>query len=131
MEERLSQFLGLSAKEIGRWGGGRKKLTGNIDIALMQSLVRKGTVNDMVADYGHLVVDECHHLSAHSFELVARRAKAKLSRSVGNHRAEGRASSHHLHAMRSRMHRVDARRQAAERPFTHEVRAADGLLPGR
>ena len=44
----------------------------------MQSLVRKGVVDDRVAAYGHLVVDECHHLSARSFELVARRAKARF-----------------------------------------------------
>ena len=72
--ERLSPFLGMSSKMIGWLGGGRKKLTGTLDVALIQSLVRKGAVDDRVADYGHLVVDECHHLSARSFELVARRA---------------------------------------------------------
>ncbi len=39
--ERLSSFLSVSAKAIGRLGGGRKKLTGVLDVALMQSLVRK------------------------------------------------------------------------------------------
>ncbi len=129
--ERLSQFLGLSAKEIGRWGGGRKKLTGNIDIALMQSLVRKGTVNDMVADYGHLVVDECHHLSAHSFELVARRAKAKFV--LGLSATVARKDGHHpiiFMQCGPVRHRVDARQQAAERPFTHEVLVRPtGFLP--
>lgn len=120
--ERLSQFLGMSAKDIGRWGGGRKKLTGNIDIALMQSLVRKGTVNDMVADYGHLAVDECHHLSAHSFDLVARRAKAKFV--LGLSATVARKDGHHpiiFMQCGPVRHRVDARQQAAERPFTHEV----------
>ena len=54
----------MPAKSIGRLGGGRKKLTGRIDVALIQSLVRKGVVHDCVGSYGHLVVDECHHLSA-------------------------------------------------------------------
>ena len=40
--DRLSHFLGVPPKEIGRWGGGKKKLTGRIDVALMQSLVRQG-----------------------------------------------------------------------------------------
>jgi superfamily II DNA or RNA helicase len=31
-----------------------------------------------VAQYGHLIVDECHHLAAHSFENVARQAKAQF-----------------------------------------------------
>src|SRR5260370_10034270 len=76
--ERLSEFLGVPAKTIGRLGGGRKKLTGMLDVALVQSLAHKGTVDDRIGDYGHLVVDECHHVSAHSFELVARRAKARF-----------------------------------------------------
>ena len=62
--ERLSEFLGISPKDIGRLGGGRKKLTGRVDVATFQSLVRKGVVKDCVADYVHVIVDECHHLSA-------------------------------------------------------------------
>ena len=56
--ERLNSFLDVSAKSIGRLGGGRRKLTGVIDVALMQSLVRKDVVDDRVSDYGHLVVDD-------------------------------------------------------------------------
>jgi superfamily II DNA or RNA helicase len=74
----LSTFLGLPTKAIGRIGGGKKKPTGMLDVALIQSLVRKGVVDDVVGEYGHLVVDECHRLSAPSFEQVARRAKAKF-----------------------------------------------------
>ena len=62
--ERLAMFLDVPAKSIGRLGGGRKTLTGRIDVALIQSLVRKGVVHDCVGSYGHLVVDECHHLPA-------------------------------------------------------------------
>ena len=43
----------------------------------MQSLCRQGEVNALVEDYGHIVVDECHHLSAFSFEAILKRAKAK------------------------------------------------------
>src|SRR4026209_990311 len=64
--ERLSTFLEMPAKSIGRIGGGRNRPTGMLDIAILQSLVRKGVVNDCVAEYGHVIVDECHHLSAHS-----------------------------------------------------------------
>ena len=39
-------------------------------MAIIQSLVRKDVVSDLLGDYGHLVVDECHHLSAQSFEQV-------------------------------------------------------------
>ena len=76
--ERLVQFLGVTKKEIGKLGGGYKKLNGRLDIALIQSVVRKGEVDDRIADYGHVIIDECHHLSARSFELAISRAKAKF-----------------------------------------------------
>lgn len=120
--ERLSQFLDLDKKEIGRLGGGRNKLTGRIDVAIIQSMVRKGEVKDLVADYGHLVVDECHHLSARSFEMVARRAKAKYV--LGLSATVARKDGHHpiiFMQCGPVRHRVDARQQAAERPFSHEV----------
>jgi hypothetical protein len=40
-------------------------------------VIKLGRLADLVAGYGHLVVDECHHLSAVSFETVARALKAK------------------------------------------------------
>jgi hypothetical protein len=66
--ERLTTFLSIDAAGIGTIGGGKRKPTTQIDIALIQSLVRNGEVSDLVGDYGHLIVDECHHLSAASFE---------------------------------------------------------------
>lgn len=130
--ERLSGFLGLAPKEIGRWGGGKRKLTGRIDVALIQSLSRHEVVVPLVENYGHLVIDECHHLSARSFELVARRARARfvtgLSATVT--RKDGRHPIIFMQCGPVR-HRVDARRQAAERPFTHEVRVRPtGFIPG-
>ncbi|MBE0545169.1 MAG: DUF559 domain-containing protein, partial [Verrucomicrobia bacterium] len=110
------------ALQIGRLGGGQKKLTGVLDVALVQSLVRKDVVNDCIANYGHLVVDECHHLSAHSFELVARRAKAKFF--TGLSATVARKDGHHpiiFMQCGPIRHRVDAKQQAATRPFTHSV----------
>ncbi len=46
-------------------------------MALLQSLSRKGEVNDIVANYGHVIVDECHHIPAFTFEQVVKQAKAK------------------------------------------------------
>lgn len=120
--ERLSAFLGLPAENIRRLGGGRKQLTGKLDVALIQSLVRKGVVDDRVAAYGHLVVDECHHLSARSFELVARRAKARFV--AGLSATVTRKDGHHpiiFMQCGPVRHRVDAKQQAAARPFAHQV----------
>jgi len=120
--ERLSEFLGISPKEIGRMGGGRKKLTGRIDVAIIQSLVRKGVVKDCVDDYGHVIIDECHHLSAHSFELVARRTKARYV--LGLSATVTRKDGHHpiiFMQCGPVRHHVDARAEASARPFEHSV----------
>ncbi len=120
--ERLRAFLDLPPKSIGYIGGGRKKPNGTLDVALIQSLVRKGVVDDRVAEYGHLIVDECHHLSAHSFEQVARRAKAKFV--TGLSATVTRKDGHHPIVFMQCgpvRHRVDARQQAAARPFEHTV----------
>jgi superfamily II DNA or RNA helicase len=75
--ERLAAFLDLFVDSIGQIGGGKSRTTGIVDGAIIQSLYRKGEVKDLVAEYGHIVVDECHHLSAVSFEQVMRRVRAK------------------------------------------------------
>ncbi len=75
--EQLSVFLGLPKKSIGVLGGGKRRPTGQVDVAMLQSLVRKGQVADLVAGYGHVVVDECHHVSASSFERVLAEVKAR------------------------------------------------------
>lgn len=121
--ERLRTFLQIDPKQVGIIGGGKRKPTGVIDVALIQSLVRKGEVADIVADYGHLVVDECHHLSAASFELVARRSKARYI--VGLSATVARKDGHHpiiFMQCGPVRHRVDARVQAAERGIRHRAR---------
>ncbi len=121
--ERLQSFLSVMDGDIGTIGGGKRKPTGRIDIALIQSLVRNGEVSDLVADYGHLIVDECHHLSAVSFELVARRTKARYV--LGLSATVARKDGHHpiiFMQCGSVRYRVDAKSQAATRSFTHKVR---------
>lgn len=120
--DRLSTFLAIPAKSIGRIGGGKKKPTGIIDVAIIQSLVRKGIVDDLIEQYGHVIVDECHHLSAASFEQVARRAKAKFI--TGLSATVTRKDGHHpiiFMQCGPVRHRVDSKEQAAARPFEHLV----------
>jgi superfamily II DNA or RNA helicase len=74
---RLASFLNLAEGGIGQIGTGKKKTTGEIDVAMIQSLSRKGVVSDIVANYGHVIIDECHHISAFTFELVLKRIRAK------------------------------------------------------
>ena len=120
--ERLSAFLGLPRKSIGRIGGGRNRPSGLLDVAVIQSLVKKGVVDDRVAGYGHLIVDECHHLSAHSFEQVARGATARFV--AGLSATIARKDGHHpiiFMQCGPVRHRVNDRAQAKARPFEHHV----------
>jgi superfamily II DNA or RNA helicase len=131
---RLQAFLDIAPGSLGVIHGGKKNPTGIIDIALMQSLVRKGVVSDLVADYGHVVVDECHHLSAVGFEAIARAAKARYV--LGLSATVTRKDGHHpiiFMQCGPVRHRVDARKQAATRPFDHKVifRRTEFQLPRR
>jgi superfamily II DNA or RNA helicase len=132
--ESLQSFLGLEKKEIGQIGGGKHKITGTVDVAMIQSLINKGTVNDLVGNYGHIIVDECHHISAASFEQVIRQAKAKFI--TGLSATVTRQDGHHpiiFMQCGPVRYRVDDRQQAAARSFTHKVivRRTNFVLPNR
>ena len=120
--ERLASFLDLPIKSIGQIGGGRRRPNGLIDVAVIQSLNRQQVVDDLVANYGHVIVDECHHLSAVSFEQVLRQVKARYV--TGLTATPQRKDGHHpIIVMQCGpiRHRVNAKEQALARPFTHSV----------
>jgi superfamily II DNA or RNA helicase len=119
---RLAMFLDLPAKAIGQVGGGKDLPTGFIDVALLQSLHRKGEAKDCVAEYGHVIVDECHHLTAFSFEQIMRQVKAKFI--VGLTATPNRKDGHHpIIFMQCGPIRFNlSAREAVERsPFRHLV----------
>ncbi len=107
---------------IGQLGNGKNDLSGVIDIALMQSLNRKGEINDCVKDYGQIIVDECHHVSAFSFEKILAHANARYI--CGLTATPTRKDGHHpiiyMQCGPVRF-RDNAREQAAKRPFDHCV----------
>ena len=76
-QERLQSFLGVGKGMVGTIGGGKAKPSGKIDIAVMQSVSRQGEVNPLVENYGHVIIDECHHVGAVSFDAILKRVKAK------------------------------------------------------
>ncbi len=120
--ERLALFLGLSPKEIGQIGGGKTSQTGRLDVAVIQSLIRKGEVKDLVANYGQVIVDECHHVSAFSFERVLRKVKAKHV--VGLTATPIRKDGHHpiiLMQCGPIRFNVSSKKQAAVSGFQYEV----------
>jgi superfamily II DNA or RNA helicase len=119
---QLSLFLGIEPSEIGQIGGGKRKPNGKLDVAMIQSLVRQSAVDDLVASYGQVIVDECHHLPAVSFERVLAAAKARYV--VGLTATPQRRDGHHpiteMHLGPVRF-AVDPKSQAGQRPFEHHL----------
>ena len=76
-QERLMTFLQVDKTTVGTIGGGKSRPSGRIDIAVMQSLSRHGEIDPVVDAYGHIVVDECHHVGAVSFDAILRHSKAR------------------------------------------------------
>ena len=115
-------FLDLPAKSIGHIGGGKTDRTGCVDVAVIQSLYRKDEVKDFVAEYGQVIVDECHHISAFTFERVMRQVKAKYV--VGLTATPTRKDGHHpiiyMQCGPVRFN-MSARTMTETTPFEHKV----------
>ncbi|MBU1565486.1 MAG: DEAD/DEAH box helicase family protein [Proteobacteria bacterium] len=107
---------------IGQLGQGKNSLGGIIDIALMQSLNRKNEVRECVKEYGMIIVDECHHVAAVSFDEILKAAKAKHV--YGLTATPIRKDGHHpiiFMQCGPVRYRDDAKKQAEKRPFDHFV----------
>jgi superfamily II DNA or RNA helicase len=119
---QLTLFLRVGPESIGQIHGTRRAPTGRIDIAMFQSLVRRDRVADLVADYGQVIVDECHHVPAVQFERVLREAKARyiLGLTATPHRRDGHhpISEMQLGPVR---HRISPKAQALSRTFAHRL----------
>ena len=131
--ERLAMFLDLPIDEIGQIGAGRTKRTGKIDVAVIQSLYHDREVKDFVAEYGHVIVDECHHLSAVTFEKVMRQMKARYV--IGLTATPTRKDGHHpIMYMQCGPARftMSARAMTDSTPFDHVVipRVTEFRMPG-
>jgi superfamily II DNA or RNA helicase len=119
---QLSLFLGLDLKAIGQAGGGKHSANGQLDVAMIQSLVRGGKVADLVAGYGQVIVDECHHVPAVSFERVLAEVKARyvVGLTATPQRRDGQHPITEMQLGPARF-TVDAKSQAARRPFEHRL----------
>ena len=128
---QLGMFLGLDSKAIGQIGAGKRKPTGRLDVAMLQSLVREGRVDDIVAGYGHVIVDECHHVPAVSFERVLSEVKARYLTGL-TATPRRRDGLHPILEMQLGPVRfaVDAKSQAARRPFEHRLIVRDTTFVG-
>lgn len=105
---------------IGVLGVGKNTLHGTVDVAVMQSLVSGDDVKELVRNYGMIIVDECHHVSAVNFEKILRFANAKYV--YGLTATPTRQDGHHpiiFMQCGPIRYRVDAKAQAEKRSFEH------------
>ena len=107
---------------IGQLGGNKNTLSGIVDVAIFQSLLAGDSVNELVKDYGMVIVDECHHISAVTFERVMKEVSAKCvyGLSATPTRADGHQPIVFLQCGPIR-YLVDAKEQAKKRSFAHFV----------
>ena len=119
---KIAAFLDIPEKEIGKIGGGTGRWTGKIDVALMQSLCRKGFVDPRVKEYGLIIVDECHAVAAESFEAIVDAAPCRyvlgLSATVMRKDGHDPLIMMQLGPIR---HRVDSKALSHREPFAHVV----------
>jgi superfamily II DNA or RNA helicase len=119
---KLAMFLGISMDEIGQLAGGKKKGNGRLDVAMIQSLFRNDDAEECLAGYGQVIVDECHHVPAFSFERVLKKVKARFL--VGLTATPRRRDGHHpISEMQLGpvAFAFDAKAEAAARPFEHTL----------
>jgi superfamily II DNA or RNA helicase len=109
---RLTEFLDVSDREIGSVSGTKKRATGKVDIAMLQTLSRADGLGRVLPHYGQVVVDECHHIPALSFEAVLRQLPATfiLGLTATPYRKDGLQKIIHFQCG----------------PVRHEIRTADG-----
>ena len=62
---------------IGTFSSQKDATTGIIDIAMITSLGREDNINEIVRNYGMVIVDECHHAAAVTHENVLRAVTAR------------------------------------------------------
>lgn len=134
-QERLSQFLEINEmlpetpikrgrkreqSLIGSFGAGKDARSGIIDVAIMQSMGSAHEIKPFIEEYGMVIIDECHHVPAVSFENVMKQVQAKYV--YGLTATPTRQDGHHpilyMYLGPIRYH-VDAKIQAMRRPFTH------------
>jgi len=110
----------MGQEEIGEISGTRKRANGRLDVAMLQTLLRDNVVDDIVAQYGQVIVDECHHIPAVTFDRVISEATARYvtGLTATPRRQDGRDPIIRMQLGPIRF-QVSAKSQANARPFRH------------
>jgi superfamily II DNA or RNA helicase len=132
-KERLEQFLTINetvekksrkkSSVIGQLGGGKNSINGIVDIAIMQSMFDKDKeVKSIINQYGLILVDECHHISAVNFSriLAAANSKYVYGLTATPIRKDGHQNIVFMLCGNIR-HKVDAKQEAKLRDFKQYI----------
>jgi superfamily II DNA or RNA helicase len=97
--QRLGELLGLNKRQIGQLGGGRTRTSGIVDLVTLQTLARRSDPAEVFAGYGLVIVDECHHLPAVTFERCVRTAPNRrwIGLTATPRRRDGLEAILHMH----------------------------------
>ncbi|MGD0230539.1 MAG: DEAD/DEAH box helicase family protein [Syntrophorhabdales bacterium] len=76
-KEQLLQFTDLGKGQIGTFDAKETRRKGIVDVGMLQTLARDHDPDRLLDGYGHIVIDECHHVPAVSFESVLKRIQAR------------------------------------------------------
>lgn len=131
-KERLEQFLQIdeiiekrrkNSSVIGQLGGGKNTINGIVDVAIMQSMFEQDkSIKQMINQYGLVIVDECHHVSATNFSRILSATDAKYV--YGLTATPIRKDGHHpiifMYCGPVR-YKVDAKQEAKKRDFEHYI----------
>ncbi|PIC83164.1 restriction endonuclease subunit R [Sporosarcina sp. P1] len=119
--DQLSLFLDSPRKEIGQFGGGKRMPTGKIDVATIQTLTSSG-IDPIITQYGQIIIDECHHLSAYTSEQLMKMIRAKYVYGLTATPAR-KDGLHPIITMQCGpiLYKTDAKEQALIRPFHHVI----------
>lgn len=107
---------------IGTFSSQKKAATGIIDIAMIGSLGKEDNINPMVRDYGMVIVDECHHAAAATFENVLRASAAKYVYGMSATVKRGDKQERRLHMQLGPIrHRYSAKERAQKQGIGHFI----------
>jgi superfamily II DNA or RNA helicase len=65
--QRIQDFLKIPKKEIGQIGNQKHTIGTSVTIAMIQSLARMESLDELAETFGTIIIDECHHIPAKSF----------------------------------------------------------------
>lgn len=112
---RLTQFLSVEESEIETIGkkSRKKQKEPKISVATIQTFRKLENAVDVLTQFGHVVVDECHHMAAVSFETVLKQCSARyvLGLTATPYRKDGHQAIIHMQCG----------------PIRHEMKAVDGV----